>query len=102
MYRDLASITVVAEDWPELWKLIENGVQGAATHVYLGKSLYVGWWEWVDGQWYKYPDLEDFGEYHFSQEVLAGFNPYGGYIVNTYFHLKEQLAKHILLHQQVS
>jgi hypothetical protein len=35
LYRDLASITVVAEDYAQLYDLIENGVQGAATHVYL-------------------------------------------------------------------
>ena len=101
LYRDLASITVVAEGWPELWDLIENGVQGAATHVYLSNSLRGEWWDYVDGQRIYYPDLNDFGEYHFSQEVLSGEHPYGGYIVNKYFHLKEQLAKHILLHQQV-
>ena len=101
LYRDLASITVVAEDWPELWDLIEYGVQGAATHVYLCSFLSEAWWDYVDGQWIYYPDLKDFGEYHFSQEVLSGFHPYSGYIVNKYFHLKEQLAKHILLHQQV-
>ena len=103
LYRDLASITVVAEDYAELWDLIENGVQGAATHVYLNSYLdEFRWeWDWVDGKWIYCPDLKDFGEYHFSQEVLSGFHPYGGYIVNKYFHLKEQLAKHILLHQQV-
>ena len=102
LYRDLASITVVAEDWAELWDLIENGVQGAATHVYLSDFLDGEWWDNVDGQGIYYPDLKDFGEYHFSQEVLSGFNPYSGNIVNKYFHLKEQLAKHFLLHQQVS
>ena len=99
LYRDLAKITVVPNNYSQLYNILENGVQAAATHVFLSKGVWHAWCH--KDKDHCYPNMEDFGEYHFSQEVLSGAHPYGGYIVNKYFHLKEQLAKHILLHQQV-
>ena len=62
------------------------GVQGNETHVYLGPSI---------------RGAEDFGLYHFSKEVLAGYLSYPGWIENKHFQFSEQLAKHIAIYQQV-
>ena len=98
LYRDLAKITVVAENYSQLYSILEHNVQGAATHVFLNSGLRD--FAWCDED-RCYPNMEDLGKYHLSQDVLSGHNPYVGYIVNKYFHLKEELAKHILIFQQV-
>ena len=45
--------------------------------------------------------MSQFGLYHLSKEVLAGNLPYGFWIENKHFQFSEQLAKHILIYQQV-
>ena len=88
LYQQLANITVVPKDLNEmLFVYIQYGVQGNGTHVYLGNDVCCGMNFW--------------GQYHISQEVIAGVPTYGGWIVNKLFHLNDQLAKHLLLYRQV-
>jgi hypothetical protein len=83
VYKQLAKITVVPKNWNELKRILKHDVQGAGTHVYISN--------WPDGEGYQ----------HVSKEIIEGSNPYGGWIVNKKWHLNEELAKHILLYQQV-
>ena len=87
VYQYLASITVIPKDHSEWLDLMQFGVQGNATHAYLGPGI-----ESDGGQ---------FGLYHVSKEVLAGKLPYNFWIENKNFRFSEQLAKNILIYQQV-
>ena len=89
LYQDLAKIIVVAKDNEEYNNLIWDQVLGNATHVLLANSV-------ADREFMKRGNL-----FHFSQEVIEGFNPYTGWIQNKLFHLNDELAKHILIYQQV-
>jgi hypothetical protein len=84
VYKQLAKITVMPKDWDEVLRILEHGVQGAGTHVYMSN--------WP---------VDKFGYHHLSQEKIEGSNPYVGWIVNKKWHLNEELAKHILIYQQV-
>ena len=87
MYRDLAKIIVVPSDNEELLTILEYQVQGNATHVYIGNHVY--------------ENMKDMGLWHFSQEIIERSNPYLVWITNKMFYLSEDLAKHILIYQQV-
>ena len=87
LYRDLAKKMIVAVDLKQLFTLLEYQVQGNATHVYLGNHIY--------------GNMKELGLWHFSQEVIEEFNPYLVWITNKMFYLGEDLAKHILIYQQV-
>ena len=87
--QQLAKITVVPNDYLEWRTILENDVQGAGTHVYI-----YGWI--VD-----YSDESKFGKYYFSKEVLQGLTPWMVWIVNKKWPLHDELAKHVLLYQQV-
>ena len=87
LYQYLASITVIPKDHSEWLDLMQFGVQGNETHVYLGPGIW--------------GNTRQFGLYHFSKEVLAGLLPYSSWIQNKHFQFNEQLAKHIAIYQQV-
>ena len=87
LYTKLANITVIPKTWEAFWILIQHGVQGNATHVFLGNTI----WGY----------MRRFGRYHYSQELLEGAFGYGGFIVNKHYYLRNDLAKHILIFQQV-
>ena len=91
LHQDLAKIIVVPKDMLEFNYLLWYHVLGNATHVLLSSYFF---------------DREDMNAkegklLHFSQEVIEGFNPYQGWIQNKLFHLNDELAKHILIYQQV-
>ena len=87
VYQYLASITVIPKSFLEWLDLMQFGVQGNETHVYLGPHV---------------PTYTDrFGLYHFSKEVLKGSLPFSFWIENKHFRFSEQLAKNILIYQQV-
>ena len=88
MYQQLANITVVPKDWVDLMAILEDGVQGAGTHVYLTRDI---------GR-----NEAELGHYYFSKEVLEGNFHFTVWIVNKNWPLHDELAKRILLYQQVS
>ena len=69
------------------------GVQGNATHIYLGTEIY--------DDFSGHRTMGDFGLYHLSKEVLAGHDPYLSWIENKHFKYSEELAKTIAIYQQV-
>ena len=87
VYQKLSKKTVVPTGWDEFWDLLRYHVQGNGTHVILGNHVYEQW--------------KEFGLYHVSQEVIEGTIPYGVWITNKLFSLSNDLAKHILIYQQV-
>ena len=89
LHQDLSKIIVIAKDYAEYNNLIMNQVLGNATHVLL--CNYVSERE----------DMKQGNLFHFSKEVIEGFNPYSGWIQHKLFHLNDELAKHILIYQQV-
>ena len=62
-------------------------VQGNGTHIYIGNRITEG--------------MQKFGLYHFSKEAIGPPSPFMGWITNKMFYLNEDLAKHILIYQQV-
>ena len=88
LYQDLASITVIPKGELEFWYLMRDGVHGSETHVYLGARIW--------GYMLKWGNL-----YHISKEVLEGRLNYNFWIENKHFRLSQQLAKHLLIFQQV-
>ena len=87
LYRKLARIIVVQKDDYDLANIIKYHVQGNGTHVILLSSIS--------------EKMKTWGRYHLSQEIIEGTNPYKGWITNKLFYLNEDLAKHILIYQQV-
>ena len=87
VYKKLAKTMVVPTDWDELYYYLTYHVQGNGTHVLLGNHV-----------WDK---MREFGLYHFSQEIIEGSSPYGVWIISKLFPLSNELAKHILIYQQV-
>ena len=93
LYQQLSNITIISPssaehvDWTAYDNLIKFGILGNATHVYLAGALY----------------KEDytFGRFHFSKEVMEGESPYANWYINKKYHLSNDLAKHILIYQQV-
>ena len=94
LYTKLAKIAVVPPGWglgTGNWgDYLIYGVQGNGTHVLLGN--------YVDSLM---KIMKSYGQYHFSEEVIEGTNPYSGWITNNIFYLSDDLAKHILIYQQV-
>ena len=91
VYQDLAKIAVITYPFGH-WKdehlnLLEHGVHVNGTHVYL--TSYIS------------EDVKKLGRWHFSQEILEGLMPYSGWLINKKYPLSEQLAKHLLIYQQV-
>jgi hypothetical protein len=87
LYQQLAPITVLPKNHDEFWEILKNSVQGNGTHVYLTSGL----WD----------DEKELGRYHFSQELLEGYNGYSGWFINKKYHLSNELAKHFLIYHQV-
>ena len=79
-YQKLGEITIMADDnWDRVWDALrENG-----THVFLQPD---------DGN----------GDYHGSKETVEGRFSWLNWISDKKWHFKEDLAKHILIYQQVS
>jgi hypothetical protein len=93
LYQQLANISVMSPyfngkwDWDGHIALLKNSVQQNGTHVLLSSYL---------------SDYErELGRYHFSQELLEGYNGYAGWFVNKKYHLSNGLAKHMLIYAQV-
>ena len=86
IYQKLGERSVMPKDWDELRLMAEEKIVGANTHAWITSDL-------IGGMYYK--------DYHPSKEVVEGADPWYVWIVNKKWPLKDQLAKHILLFQQV-
>ena len=86
IYQQLGERAVMAKDWDELRLLAKEKIVGANTHAWITQDL-------VGGMDYK--------DFYPSKEVLEGSTPWYLWIVNKKWPLKDQLAKHIHLFQQV-
>ena len=87
VYQQLAEIAVVPKDYAELLRMLKEDLQGAGTPVYLYNILF--------------PEEEELGDYHWSKEILQGDLPFIFWLVSNRWPLKDDLAKHILIWQQV-
>jgi hypothetical protein len=87
LYKDLAKVAEVAKDIKEYLYKIRYHVQGNGTHVLYSNHIS--------------DNMAKYGLYHFSQERIEGDSPYGVWINNKMWHLRDELAKHILIYQQV-
>ena len=88
VYQQLAEITINPEDKEERLKLMEENILGAGTHVYLASGV-------ADEE-------QELGDFYSSKEALEGNAPWTVWIVNKKWPLNDELAKHILMYQQVS
>ena len=67
---------------------IKNGVIAYGTHVMIGPFI-------------KGSRLKAYGYYYMSKEKIMGASPWNVWIVNKKWPLHDELAKHLLLYQQV-
>ena len=88
VYQQLAKRVVVPKDMEEMTSLVIEGVQGTNTHVFISQYLCCG--------------MGEVGIYYGSKEIVSGSTPWYIWIVNKKWPLKDNLAHHILIYQQVS
>ena len=84
--QKLGEIIVIPKDYDTFLKMLQEDIQGAKTHVYLGVL---------------YDYEKGFGKFHESKEVLEGENPFGVDILNKKWSFGEKYSYHLLLFQQV-
>ena len=77
---------MIAQDWDHYYKMVEEDILDADTHIMLG-------------------GLDDydraFGKFHVSKEIIEGVSAGGGDILNKKWSLTEEYSYHLLLFQQV-
>ena len=99
-YNKVAETMIIAKNWEEWDKLVEQGILDNRTHVYF--SSYVGPWEMSLGQQLVKPGLSPRmshkgGEvWYRSQERVDNF-PYGGYLSRKDWRYNEEMTT-VLLH----
>ena len=84
LYRELGKRAVMAEDWDDFRNLIQSGILDSNTHVGLASNLPCC---------FAYADFLNF--------PLEGHPPWYVWIINRKWQMREDLTKHILIHQQV-
>jgi hypothetical protein len=85
-YQKLGEIGVLFDNWDEYYRILEEDVLGANTHVSL--------------TYFHSKERDRYG-LHESKNVLEGDNPYGGDIHNKKWSLAEEYSCHLLLFTQV-
>ena len=78
-YQTLGENLIVADSWEQDYNLSTQGILDAGTHARM--EGYLVPYYLIMGRWYR------------SKEKVAGVNPYGGYLTNKKWHLKEVKVK---------
>jgi len=94
VYQQLANTTIVPHTYEEMMTIHDYHILGNGTHVFMDIKF-----DWrldykIDGEYVM-------ARYYWSKEVIGAGAPWPVWIVNKKWPLHDELAKHILLYQQV-